>query len=159
MRQQASYLLNSQKTPPFLISSLLLAIMPAPKGQAYKFSPLPSKSSIRLLRIPSGPEEQGIRCSLEVVDLDNIPEPEYDCLSYTWGNPLYQKILPPQNGKEITDERKFHIECDDQTICVAENLLEALRQLSRNGLSSTSGPHRYQRRDRIWIDAICIYTN
>ncbi|KAN0113261.1 Heterokaryon incompatibility protein (HET) domain containing protein [Hyaloscypha variabilis] len=131
--------------------------MSAPKGQTYKFSPLPSKSSIRLLRILSGPSEQVLRSSLEVVDLSDTPEPSYDCLSYTWGNPLYQKILPPQDGREITDERKFRIECDGLIICVAENLLEALSQLSRNGLESTSGPQRWQRQDRIWVDAICIH--
>ncbi|KAE8446732.1 hypothetical protein EG329_011637 [Mollisiaceae sp. DMI_Dod_QoI] len=127
---------------------------PAPTGQNYKFSPLPTKSSIRLLQIRSGPNEP-TSCSLEVVDLDN--NPEYDCLSYTWGNPLYHGLLPPQNGKEITDKREFSIKCDDQIIIVTENLLEALRQLSRNGLRSTNGPYQYERQSRIWIDAICIH--
>lgn len=130
--------------------------MSVPYGQTYRFSPLPSESSIRLLRILSGPGEQ-IACSLEVVDLNDNPEPEYDCLSYTWGNPLYQKILPPQNGKEITAERKYRIECGGLIICVAENLLEALRQLSKNGFSPTSDSHQHQKRRRIWVDQICIH--
>jgi hypothetical protein len=127
--------------------------MDPPEGQTYKFSPLPTKTSIRLLQIHSGPEEP-INCSLEVVDLDD--KPEYDCLSYTWGNPLYHGVLPPKNGREINADRIHPIECNGLIICVAKNLHEALRQLSRNGLSSTSGPHQYQRQSRIWIDAICI---
>lgn len=131
--------------------------MNAPDGQTYKFSPLPSQSSIRLLRIISGPEELRIKCSIEVVDLNDNPEPEYDCLSYTWGNPLYQKILPPEDGREITADRKHRIECDGLIICIAENLLEALRQLSRNGFSPTCNSRQQQKRSRIWVDAICIH--
>jgi hypothetical protein len=118
--------------------------MAVPAGQTYHYSPLRTKSSIRLLRILSGPQEP-TRCSLEVVDLDH--QPLYDCLSYTWGDPLYHDLSAPQDIRITTNARIFPIICGRLVICVTENLHEALLQLSH---------HLHQRQGLIWIDAICI---
>jgi Heterokaryon incompatibility protein (HET) len=123
--------------------------MAVPPGQTYVYSPLPSDTSIRLLQILSGPEEP-IRCSLEVVDLKDSPL--YDCLSYTWGDPLYHELSAPQNIRRISNERNIPITCDGLILHATENLREALLQLSRNG----SSPLASQRQRLIWIDAVCI---
>ncbi|KAH0559693.1 hypothetical protein GP486_003790 [Trichoglossum hirsutum] len=127
--------------------------MAVPLGQTYEYSPLPSKTSIRLLQILSRAEEP-IRCSLEVVDLND--EPLYDCLSYTWGDPLYHELSGPENTRRTTGERNNAITCDGLVLCITENLREALLQLSRNASSSTAGHDQYQRQRFIWIDAVCI---
>jgi hypothetical protein len=120
--------------------------------QTYRYSPL-SGDSIRLLRILSGPGEP-IRCSLEDVQLRD--EPLYDCLSYTWGDPLYHELSAPQDTRITTAELKFPITCDGLVIFVAENLLEALLQLSRNGTLSATDDDQHHKPCRIWIDAVCI---
>ncbi|KAI9773498.1 MAG: hypothetical protein M1839_002080 [Geoglossum umbratile] len=126
--------------------------MAVPQGQTYEYSSLPSDTSIRLLQVLSGPEEP-IRCSLEVVDLSEGPL--YDCLSYTWGDPLYHELSGP-DSKRTTGERNIPITCGGLVLCVTDNLREALLQLSRNASSSTSGHDPYQRQRLIWIDAVCI---
>lgn len=126
--------------------------MAAPAGQTYKYSPLTSRAPIRLLQILSGTREL-IQCSLEVVDLSQGPL--YDCLSYTWGDPLYHELSAPQDIRRTNKERNFPITCDGLIIYVTENLYEALLQLSDDVLPS-NGQHQNQRQRLIWIDAICI---
>lgn len=54
---------------------------------AFEYSPLPTPTSIRLLKIePSSNEYDMIRCHLVTVDLAD--RPVFDALSYTWGQPL-----------------------------------------------------------------------
>ncbi|KAH0536279.1 hypothetical protein FGG08_006840 [Glutinoglossum americanum] len=127
--------------------------MAVPPGQTYGYSPLPSETSIRLLQILSGADEP-IRCSLEVADLGD--EPLYDCLSYTWGDPLYHELSGPQDIRRTSNERNNLITCDGLVLCITENLREALLQLSRDASSSAAGRGQYQRQRLIWIDAVCI---
>jgi hypothetical protein len=51
----------------------------------HKYNPLPTATSIRLLRILPSPAGY-IRCELNTVDLEN--DIKFDELSYTWGNPI-----------------------------------------------------------------------
>jgi hypothetical protein len=57
-------------------------VFPEVEYDEFKYSPLPTPTSIRLLRI--GPEDETglLRCFLDTVDLND--EPQYNCLSYTW---------------------------------------------------------------------------
>ncbi|KAI9767094.1 MAG: hypothetical protein M1840_005883 [Geoglossum simile] len=124
--------------------------MTVPAGQTYKYSALPSETSIRLLEILSGPEEP-IQCTLKVVDLGDSPL--YDCLSYTWGDPLYHELSAPQNIRRTSGERNRPISCDGLTVYGTENLREALLQLGRSGAVAAT---TRQRERLIWIDALCI---
>ena len=63
--------------------------------EPYKYTPLPNSSSIRLLELPHGGDPRPnvricgqylIQCRLKAVDLDD--KPDYEALSYTWGNPF-----------------------------------------------------------------------
>jgi len=51
----------------------------------YEYSPLPTATSIRLLKLLPSPADQ-IRCELNTVDLED--DVKFDALSYTWGNPI-----------------------------------------------------------------------
>lgn len=67
----------------------------------FKYDPLPTRTSIRLLRVhntrngvlPSLCGYPILHCSLHVVDLANDSAPAYEALSYTWDSPEteYQK--------------------------------------------------------------------
>ncbi|KAF8862095.1 hypothetical protein BDZ45DRAFT_671400 [Acephala macrosclerotiorum] len=114
----------------------------------YKYKSLKSKSSIRLLTNLSTTDGH-IKCNLEDVDLDT--NPQYDCLSYTWGDPLYQKYLPQKISYDFPQtSAKIKIDGDDQVI--GRNLYDALIEFGK----SPGGEGDLQREDRIWIDAVCI---
>jgi hypothetical protein len=116
----------------------------------YKYKPLKSKSSIRLLTDLSTAGGY-IKCNLEDVDLET--KPKYDCLSYTWVDPLYQKYLP-KNKKEAYDfpQTSKVIKIDGDDLLIGRNLYDALIVFGK----SPGGKGDLQRQDRIWIDAVCI---
>jgi hypothetical protein len=138
-----------------------MAPISAPE-KLYKYNPLPTPHCIRILRIESTPTEP-LACSLEIVNLKDSPL--YDCLSYTWGDPLYQKFWPPEDQRVIDGFPKYEITLKnygivgerEMKIGVAENLYEALKRLCRNKHRSPSGhQHGYEKQSGIWIDALCI---
>jgi hypothetical protein len=135
------------------------------------YNTLPTSTSIRLLEIKPGRDTEPLRCHFRVVDLKD--EPEYEALSYFWGN----------------DDRKKTVICDGVEVRVTPNLLNALcrfrhvpstekstsgsklhRFFSRapdreaqadnlSGIAKKSGaelPDRYRFCGLLWADAICI---
>ncbi|KAJ9665890.1 hypothetical protein H2201_004014 [Coniosporium apollinis] len=136
--------------------------------ETYTYQPLPTPTSIRLLELVdagrSGPgRAAGSGCShghiplsysLKIVELKDAPE--YDALSYTWGNPL--TVFPSKEAmleSERDSKRQYHIICDGRPLAVGHNLFDALHHLSyledqpeEAGGQTQSTP--------IWIDAICI---
>ncbi|KAN0110618.1 HET domain containing protein [Hyaloscypha variabilis] len=116
----------------------------------FKYSPLPTPISVRLLNIHPDPSST-IHCSIQIADLDDSPL--YDALSYTWGDPrdpIFQSITPEQY------RRRHDIICDGCLISVTENLyhaLQRLRSLKRNGISTKDG---IVLQNYVWIDALCI---
>lgn len=81
--------------------------------------------------------------------------PNYDCLSYTWGDPMSRGLYPPddlQDDLSACCDKNIRHE-DGTFIKVTENLVQALRRLTEFGYSSardSPAPHY------LWIDAICI---
>lgn len=118
---------------------------------SFAYSPL-GAGSIRLisnLSIVSNPStgDHEIKCTLEEVELDK--HPKYDCLSYTWEEPLYQKyLLVPR----IYKDTNYPIDCNGKSFTIAENLRDALVEIGK----SRGGNGDLQRQDKIWIDAVCI---
>jgi hypothetical protein len=75
------------KKPPLshvleVINSRPPVMFPEVEFDQFKYSPLPTPTSIRLLAV--GPEDENglLRCFLDTFDLND--EPLYNCLSYTW---------------------------------------------------------------------------
>ena len=112
---------------------------------------------IRVLKILSKANERPIRCSPKVIDLNKAPV--YDCLSYTWGDPLYHELSAgyPSLIRRMTGSLDHEIECDGKMIPISENLEHALLQFSKTDFISDPVEGR-QNNDEgfIWIDAICI---
>lgn len=132
---------------------------PVHQGQPYEYSSLVSKNGerfIRVLKIHPKDDERRLRCSLEIIDLNKSPV--YDCLSYTWSDPLYHELsADPSEAKKQTAELIKQIECDGKIIPITENLEDALLQFSKTGYISTHVEGcRENEQGFIWIDAICI---
>ena len=88
---------------------------------------LPNDHSIRVLIVEPGSDGFELQTRLKVVDLDS--KPQYEAMSYTWGDPKDQTPLKVQNS----------------TVQIPRNLEDALKRL------------RYpDRRRYIWADAVCI---
>ncbi|KAI1751997.1 heterokaryon incompatibility protein-domain-containing protein, partial [Xylaria castorea] len=153
----------------------LPVIMPSNKPEVdakndvkcYPYQVLPTRTSIRLLAVlPLEKAETEddkyslIRCSMSRVDLEDSPE--YDALSYTWGDPLGmynnpQEIMPQSQWYT----RSFEIECDGKLISISANLFTAL--ISIRWIASVRDEPDFKEKTKdtpqmlhLWIDAICI---
>lgn len=95
---------------------------------SFPYQPLDvEKNETRLVTILAGTFEEELQITLKAVSLDD--DPEYEALSYVWGDPSVTKA----------------IKLDGISFQVTENLESALRHL------------RHPSKDRVfWIDAICI---
>ncbi|KAK2597272.1 hypothetical protein N8I77_013132 [Diaporthe amygdali] len=81
--------------------------------------------------------------------------PKYDCLSYTWGDPMSRDLYPPdtlQKGMSASCDRHIR-HADGAIVKVTENLVQALRRLGESGYLSSLDNLAPQ---YLWIDAVCI---
>ncbi|OBS23478.1 hypothetical protein FPOA_04028 [Fusarium poae] len=134
----------------------------------YKYTSLPSATSIRLLKVLMIPDDgkthlrDPINCSLITVDLDN--NPDYFALSYTWSDPrtLYTNQADMMS-RAAWAAPAFEVQCDGETVSVATNLYTALIAIRANlsdGTYAQKLGEQYKAQDAtfffIWIDALCI---
>lgn len=111
---------------------------------SYSYDQLPNTNFIRLLTFePSSGQSTSLSLTTHVLEL----APEFDCLSYTWGNPTsaYSEAAAISN---IVYQSTGEIRLDGCEFSVQYNLYDALEMLSN--LSSS------ERSQYVWIDAICI---
>jgi hypothetical protein len=158
--------------------SVRLSLIRPPKGcenddlltvHTYDHQPLPSPTSIRLLKLCELDKTESysdlqkqIRCSIEIVDLKD--KPEYDALSYTWGDPLTvyasaDQVSPPKAWAA----RCMEIVCDGKPLSITTNLYTALLSLRWCASCQRKGKFKREREEAsfrqasyIWIDALCI---
>ena len=109
-------------------------------------------SSIRLIDLEDGKDDDIIRCHLRVAHLDE--NPDFDAISYSWRKDTAAGFIGV--GLSVFDWKRFPrykaihgrgcaIMCDNQLLRIQENLYDFLLHLRR----------RKSRRS-LWIDAICI---
>lgn len=99
-------------------------------GRRYVYQPLnPATKEIRLLRLEPGSSDDSLRCTLSHVSLQQNPGPEYETISYVWGD-----------ARKVAD-----ITIDGAPHLVPEIAMRALRRVR----------HIAQFRV-IWIDSVCI---
>lgn len=114
-----------------LIPRSSMAMPPPILGGSPIYNPLDASTcQIRLLTLtPSKYDDDDISCRLSVVELRSSPTPEYEALSYLWGDP----------------SPKFTITVNGHPFAIGHNLYIALCYL------------RHRRTPRtLWIDALCI---
>lgn len=97
----------------------------------YEKKPLERPRDIRLVTLaPASASSDPICCTLQVVSLDAKSSiSSYEALSYCWGSRF--RTLP--------------VTCDDETLFVTPNLLEALRRIRKQDEPRT-----------LWVDVLCI---
>ncbi|KAH7076444.1 heterokaryon incompatibility protein-domain-containing protein [Paraphoma chrysanthemicola] len=100
--------------------------------QSYKYEPLRSQRSIRILELLPGEQDAPLSCQL--TEYDSASQTHYEALSYVWGEAIFSKCMY---------EVKTHT-----IIPITENLNHALQVLR----SRDSVRH-------LWVDAVCINQN
>ncbi|KIM95698.1 hypothetical protein OIDMADRAFT_171156 [Oidiodendron maius Zn] len=115
----------------------LLGRNAVPDVENYSYTPLPTPTSIRLLRIGERDDAGFLRCSIKIVDLADAPW--YYAFSYTWGNPHaisredhaitkhYNAISP-----EYAPDAKQAILCDGKVMYINRNLYDAFCDVPRD---------------------------
>lgn len=100
----------------------------------YQYERLSSSRGIRVLELQPGRKDEPIICSLKLASLPSSPTddecPEYDALSYVWGD----------------ESNPVSIRCGNGVIKVTRNLHVALLHLRDETVCRA-----------LWIDAICIF--
>jgi Heterokaryon incompatibility protein (HET) len=113
---------------------------------SYEYFPLRSSPSghsgdeFRLLVLLPGLDDAEIQCEIQHASLDGPPQ--YEALSYTWGDPKGEDSLVPCRGDPSAS---YPIKVDEGYLRIGYNLECALKQL-RHGTNPRT----------LWIDAICI---
>lgn len=105
------------------------------------YTPLQHQRSFRLLRVSSlNAEDRRVAIALSICQLGE--HPEFEALSYTWGNATYD-----DDGGESTahDDLQYIAEWRGVDIPITKNLFDALSELAMPGASNY-----------LWIDALCI---
>ena len=103
-----------------------------------------SEKQIRLLRLAASNDEDDVQLwgILEIVSLVSTPLPQYETLSYCWGDMKDTKTI------EILQEASEYGGEAGQQLAITNNLARALQRI------------RFKDRPRtLWIDAICINQN
>ncbi|KAK0705930.1 heterokaryon incompatibility protein-domain-containing protein, partial [Lasiosphaeria miniovina] len=115
-----------------------------PERDSYAYSPLPDPDSFRTVEVLPGAGADPVVCNLRVHstspdDNDNngAPWPEYEALSYVWGDPAPSQRIRIRDADADGD-------CDE-TMAVTANLHAALRRLRQPDQPRT-----------LWADGICI---
>ncbi|OCK89379.1 uncharacterized protein K441DRAFT_619769, partial [Cenococcum geophilum 1.58] len=99
--------------------------------EQYRYTPLSSLNSIRLLKLERSEEPVPLKCTVHEADLNNLPK--YIALSYVWGDPSFTELIYV-NGAALF---------------ITKSLYLALRHFGRH--------HPLKACDIfVWTDAICI---
>ncbi|RFU33846.1 hypothetical protein B7463_g2467, partial [Scytalidium lignicola] len=93
----------------------------------YKYTSLPTTTSVRILELLPGEIREPIKCRLLCVEIENAPL--YEALSYAWGSPT----------------NKVYVGCEGGKIKIPVNLRDALKHL-RDSVGVRI----------LWADALCI---
>jgi hypothetical protein len=104
--------------------------MTAPSEDLYtEFVLPPNQKAIRVLHLEPGNDGDDVRARIQLLNLESVPCPQYDCVSYVWGDP--------------SSTRSAFI--NEKPIQITTNLHDALRHIRSNSESVI-----------IWADAVCI---
>ncbi|KAK0663642.1 Serine/threonine-protein phosphatase 6 regulatory ankyrin repeat subunit C [Lasiodiplodia hormozganensis] len=124
----------------------------------YIYEPLPTPTSIRLIKIIQGGDvglptlcgHRLIRCEIQTVDLAS--NPEYSALSYTWDSPepewAKRKIDLSADGYGATS--KWPIAVSGRLCYVRKNLYQALDQLALQYSVDRPDPDNFYKTDLIY---------
>lgn len=110
----------------------------------YPGKTLEDDDSIRLIEILPGKDDEPVRCALFNVRLEDSTRPEYEALSYYWGDPRPRREIELYESSKVLDG-------ENTCFLVPENCFSALRRLRRRARYGTPDKNPI-----FWIDSICI---
>ena len=115
------------------------------------YEELPTASSIRVLKLcPTSLDDNSvIRCTLHLTDV-NKDCLDFNALSYTWGEPLFQDWYETKHAAVAQEAPLF---CNDIPVKVTANLEAVLRVLSYRLFEDER--FRYKT-PYLWVDSLCI---
>lgn len=113
------------------------------QSNLFLYTPLPTPTSIRLLKLNS-PGSGGLLAA-KLISADLADHPRYHTLSYTWGNPIMPK------WSEISPPTYAVLLCDGVRHQTTSNLDSALRTILSHRTTMD-----LMEQQPIWIDAVCI---
>ena len=140
-----------------------------PSDPYYKYEPL-RQGHIRLVKIDGltitqkhSHHDHDVHLSMFTFPIGSCPE--YDALSYTWGDPETHDVDQAQTFTKV--DRCFPLRCDDRILRGTSNLRAALRRLrelqsleaheaARMPKGDSHLDARYGKAQFYWIDALCI---
>ncbi|GME64520.1 Ankyrin domain protein [Neofusicoccum parvum] len=121
----------------------------------YHYEPLPTPTSIRLIKILRGRDAilptlcgyRLIRCAMKIVDLAD--EPEYQSLSYTWDSPEpeWSKRQVDLSADGYGATSKWPIAVNGRLVYVRKNLYEALDRLAARHSVDRRDPDNFYKTD------------
>jgi hypothetical protein len=125
------------------------------------YTPLPSKTSFRLIKLAAARFTSQPTFQLEVFPITDPPP--FDALSYTWGTPFAACVPVPASHQHVDFEAaSCTVTCNGRPFAVRRNLHDGLRRLQAAMprrtpfLPRPRGSGNTQSIAYIWIDAICI---
>ncbi len=164
---------TSRPAAPEVMETLRIEDDPPVPPRPYEYQPLPTLTSIRLLKV--APESEGdgtLRVSLNMVDL--AEGPVFCALSYTWGNPHANGVdftahFDAVNSEYAVSEKRAVL-CDGKVLKIQRNLLDVLSEFLDAFGGNQQGELHSRRTEPtkdtpcvlaqgelgIWVDAICI---
>jgi hypothetical protein len=115
----------------------------------FQYTPLPSRTSIRLIEMQTS-SAGGIAFSLLTTDISEPPL--YDALSYTWGSPWSPCLESHSEDPSEFYAATFPAICNGQNVMLRPSLRDAMQMLQAVSFASLGKTkQRY-----IWIDALSI---
>lgn len=107
----------------------------------YQYIPLQPYREFRIVHLRPGKHDSRLHCDIENVTLSQPPD--YEALSYTWGDPKGESQVPCRGDAfEVFD---LVVGGDEQNLRIGYNLMCALKRIRHEAESRT-----------LWVDAICI---
>lgn len=117
------------------------------ENHGYPGRTLENNDTIRLVELFPGSDDEPVCCALFNVRLQDSTRPEYEALSYYWGDPTARHEIEVYNSLEAPGGEKT-------SFLVPINCFSALRRLRRRSQHGTA-----DRNPIFWIDSICIDQN
>ncbi|KAH8883066.1 hypothetical protein GQ53DRAFT_664789 [Thozetella sp. PMI_491] len=111
---------------------------------------------IRLMRILSlSTDKEPVNVELQPFQVTD--DTNYDCISYTWGDPICRDLTQSGFEEIITGELNRTIHCHGRRLPVTQNLVDALEQLGKSGYAPDENRWLWYESSLFYrIDAICI---
>ncbi|TVY54882.1 Heterokaryon incompatibility protein 6,OR allele [Lachnellula cervina] len=124
-------------------------------ANTYQYSPVPDTNSIRLIYLKPWRlhRKEKLRCELKTVSLDDDDVPEFEAISYAWGEPIFSREILIDDGSKLAITPSLGDALQRMRWNTARSFKNALQRM-RPGISRSRQLSSSVR--ILWADAVCI---